>query len=205
MASAMPASYEASSESGAEALLANHRRLIYFATNRYIRARPDLEEDIIAVARAELLEAAKSYRADAGVAFTTVAVNRMRWGVGRFMREFTKHDRFTKSLNEPVSYDDDGVEFTLFDVVDQLEGARKMSESLAEERRLARIHDLRRAIAACKTLTPSERRILGAFLESGSREIVAACLGLTTARVGQALSKSAFKLRKHLFTIRTSY
>lgn len=196
MASAFSVVYDPNT---AEALLEKHRKLVYFATKRYIRARPDLEEDILAVARADLVEAAKAYRPDAGAAFTTFAVNRMRWAVSRFMREFTRHDRFTKSLNEPVAYEDEG-ELTLADLVDRWEGERKTSESLDEERRLRRIDDLRRAIAECRTLTPSERKVLEAFLETGNQTTVAARLRVTQQHVGQAMAKSFAKLRTTLLT-----
>lgn len=178
-------------------LLAKHAKLIRFATKRYVRARRDLAEDVLAVAQAEFLDAAKAYRADVGVMFTTFAVNRVRWAVSRFMREFTRHDRLTKSMNEPVACNDDG-DLTLADVVDQREAEKKRSERVAEEGRQARICDLRRAIAECRTLTRGERKILEAFLGSGDTSTAAVQLGLTNQRITQALSSVKAKLKKHL-------
>ncbi len=176
-------------------MLARHAGLVRLAVRPYFRARPDLSEDIVAVARAELLEAASAYRADMGFAFSTYAIRRMQWTVIRFLREFTHHDLATDSLSEPLGVGDDG-ELTLADVVDEREAEGERSEGVADENRLARICELRRVIAECRTLTASERRILEAFLESGDYGNVAARLEVTTARVSQGLASAVAKVRK---------
>ncbi len=180
-----------------EARLARHDRLVYYAVNRYIRARPDLKDDILAVARAALAEALETYRADVGFAFSTYALHQMQWSASRFLREFTRHDHTTASLDEARGEDEDGA-LTLTDTADEQNAAREQSEATADENLLKRIHSLREALAACTTLTAGEREILNAFLESGNCVAVAASLEFTPQRVSQALSSATAKLRKHL-------
>jgi RNA polymerase sigma factor (sigma-70 family) len=177
--------------------LARHHRLLQFAIKRYLRARPDLADDILAVARATLADALRSYRAVSGIAFSTYATHQMRWRVCRFLGHFTRKDSTTASLDEPRGEGEDG-EFTLADVADAQNAVREESAAIADEHLLRRIHDLREAITVCATLTASEREILDAFLECGNGAAVAARLNLTTARVSQALVSAGAKLRKHL-------
>src|SRR5712691_5783597 len=96
-----------------EAQLHRHRRLIYFAVNRYLRARPDLTDDILQEARLGLVDALKDYRAEAGFTFATRAVRSMRWRVYRFLERFTRKDRVTASLDEPLRGESDGEDFML--------------------------------------------------------------------------------------------
>ncbi len=193
-----PNSCEASSAPDSiEAHLVRHDRLLHFAVRRFVRARPDLETDILAVGRAALAAALDTYRTDSGFAFSTYAVRQMQWRVSGFLSQFTRRDFVTASLDEPRGKND-GEEFTLADVFDHQAAEREQSEAIADENLLRRIHDLRVAIATCATLTPSEREVLKAFLESGNGAAVAARLGLTPSRVSQGLGIATRKLRKHL-------
>jgi DNA-directed RNA polymerase specialized sigma subunit len=192
-----PTFCEASSaEDNIEAQLARHERLIHFAIRRYVIAHPDLSDDILAVGRAALAEAIQTYRADRGAALSTFACNLMRWRVSGFLSTFTRNDPTTSSLDEPRGEDEEGA-FTLADVADAQSALREQSAGIADENLLRRISDLREGIATCTTLTANEREIVEAFLESGNGGMVAASLGLTPARVSQALASAAAKLRKH--------
>jgi RNA polymerase sigma factor (sigma-70 family) len=198
-----PIFYEASSApSSVESGLARHERLLHFACKRFVRARPDLAEDILAVGRTALAEALLNYRSEMGFTFTTYAHHQMQWSVSRFLGQFTRKDFATASLDEAIA-EDEGEEFTLADVADHQAAARERSETIAEENLLSRIHNLREAIATCGTLTAGEREILRAFLESGNSGTVASGLRLTSQRVNQALASAAGKLRKHLHAVRS--
>lgn len=188
------------SQSQISEALARHHRLLYYAVNRYIRARQDLKDDILAVGRAALAEAIRTYRAEMGFAFSTYALHQMQWGVCGFLSKFTHGDQVTNSLDEALGKDEEG-DFTLAHVADATNAAREQAAGIADENVLRRIHDLRAAIATCTTLTVGEREILEAFLLSGNCGMVAARLGVTSARVSQALASAAPKLRKHLHAI----
>jgi RNA polymerase sigma factor (sigma-70 family) len=180
-----------------EAQLSQHQRLLHFAVKRYVRARPDLKDDILAVGRAALAEALQTYRAGRGATLSTYACNLIGWRVSCFLRKFTSKDASTTSLDESLGEGEDGA-FTLANVADHQAAVREQAAALADENLLNRLHDLRVAITTCATLTVGEREILKAFLESGNCGTVAASLGVTSTRVSQALASAASKLRKHL-------
>ena len=129
-----------------ETHLAARNGLLHFAIRRYVRARPDLAVDLVAVARVALAEALETYTADIVLSFGTYATNRMKWQCSQFLRQFTRKDRQTDSL-DAVMTSDDGQAVTRADVFDREASQRARSEGITEEYLFWRLYDLRAAVA----------------------------------------------------------
>lgn len=174
-------------------LIKHNMRLVVHIVKKY--ANYGDNDELISVGSIGLIKAVNSYHDGKGTQFATYASRCIENEILMVIRAGRKY-RNTKSLYEPVSYDKDGNEVTLIDLIGQEEESviSKVESKIVQEKLLA---------VAKKTLDDREYEIItlryGIDCDKAcTQNEVAEKFGISRSYVSRIEKKALFKMRKYM-------
>lgn len=180
-------------ESAKSSLIEHNLRLVVYIAKKFDSSGCDLD-DLISVGAIGLIKAVQSFDVDKKIKLATYASRCIENEILMFIRKKNKHGHEV-SLDEPLSFDKNGNELLLADVLESEDSAVGSDMERDSEQKLLGV--------ALSRLNPRERHIMSLRFGLGGNEEytqkeVADLMGISQSYISRIEKKILFRLKKDL-------